>query len=471
MADEAPSAGLAPDSQLASQIKVQFTTRHPDIALPDNSAPILVPTNLRRYGLSTIVNHFLPAEKPIPLDFLINGAFLRSSIDAYLTEHGLSSETTLTLEYVRALVPPTHLTSFQHDNWVSSVDVLSQSSAISHDEELPRQGSERILSSSYDGLLRVWNTSAQVLATSISTSGGHAGPLKTAKFFSPAQIVSSGFDRTIRLWALSQDPDGLAANLTPQLELYGHRASVDALAVHARSTRVLSASADHSVGVWSLDASAPAAPTSLLPATSAKRRKTSAPSAPLRQAGPVALLKGHTAPVSSVIFAPNDATVAYSASQDHTVRTWDLPTRTLVDTRTTSHALLSLTSLPSLTLLAAGTSARHISLLDPRVSAQTTSALTLRGHGNAVVALDRDPVNEYGLLSGSHDGTCRLWDVRAGGEAVFVIQREGVQGKRVGGEGVKVFDVRWDREVGIVSAGEDRRVQINRGEGVGRGGN
>jgi hypothetical protein len=27
---------------------------------------------------------------------------------------------------------------------------------------------------------------------------------------------------------------------------------------------------------------------------------------------------------------------------------------------------------------------------------------------------------------------------------------------------VKVFGVRWDKEVGIVSAGEDKRIQINR---------
>jgi hypothetical protein len=33
------------------------------------------------------------------------------------------------------------------------------------------------------------------------------------------------------------------------------------------------------------------------------------------------------------------------------------------------------------------------------------------------------------------------------------------------GEGFKVFSVNWDKEVGIVSAGEDKRVQINRALG------
>jgi ribosome biogenesis protein YTM1 len=54
------------------------------------------------------------------------------------------------------------------------------------------------------------------------------------------------------------------------------------------------------------------------------------------------------------------------------------------------------------------------------------------------------------------------------GEAVYIIEREnGQKGKRpVGGEGVKVFGATWDKDVGIVSCGEDKHVQINRGTGV-----
>jgi ribosome biogenesis protein YTM1 len=101
--------------------------------------------------------------------------------------------------------------------------------------------------------------------------------------------------------------------------------------------------------------------------------------------------------------------------------------------------------------------------------------MTLRGHTNAVVTLSRDPENEFGLVSGSHDGTCRIWDVRGTkkgkdgivGESVYSIERESANGERkAAGEGVKVFGVCWDKKVGIVSAGEDRRLQINRGEGV-----
>ncbi|KAL8731349.1 MAG: hypothetical protein Q9166_003441 [cf. Caloplaca sp. 2 TL-2023] len=439
--------------------------------------------DFRRYALSSLVNTILENEKPVPFDFLINGAFLRTSLDDYLTQHAISSETTLNIEYVKAAIPPVHLASFEHDDWISSVDALSSTSPARRwvsqaDVQLP--GHERILSGSYDGLLRVWNMSAQAIATSPSAhDGDHVSSIKAAKFISPSQIASSGTDRTIRIWKYHETSNGLPAAISPQIELYGHKASVDAIAVHLPSNRLLSASADHSLCLWSTRKSdAPAVPESCLPANSfrsAKRRKIgSSVSTPRR--GALSSLKLHSAPVSSVIFAPNDPTVAYSTSWDHSLKTWDLPTSTAVDTRSTSHALLSLAALPNLNLVAAGTSARHITLIDPRASATSIVAMTLRGHTNAVVSLATDPNSTYGLASGSHDGTCRVWDVRSTktdkegrvGQSMYSIGRDSANSaSRASGDGVKVFGIVWDSDVGIISAGEDKRVQINRGKDIG----
>lgn len=443
------------------------------------------------------MNTLLQTPKPIPFEFLINGTFLRTSIEEYLSAHGLSPESTLTAEYVRATIPPSHLTSFQQDDWISSVDVLSTTSPAAQwagKTYIPSAGHERILSASYDGLLRVWNLSSDVLVTSSQSydNSDLPSPLKATRFISPSQIASSGLDRTVRLWKYGEEErNPSSATLTPSLILYGHKASVDYLAPHAPSARLLSASADHTIGLWSTKKSdSPPAPSSLLPtarvlAQNKRRKLNPGPSAPsdIPTRGPLAILKAHSAPASAAIFAPQDPTVAYSTSWDHTLRTWDLPSAVAVDTRTTAHALLSLAALSTVNLLAAGSAARHIALVDPRVSATTVAAMTLRGHTNAVVDLAPDPDSAYGLVSASHDGTCRVWDVRAGrsdkegrvGSSVFVIEREsgkdqdGVHGARVkkpGGEGRKVFAVRWDREVGIVSVGEDRRVQINRGKAV-----
>lgn len=428
------------------------------------------------------MNTILGNDKPVPFDFLINGIFLRSSLDDYLTQHAISSETTLKIEYVKAAIPPIHLASFEHDDWVSAVDILSTTSPAQRWSNPGGQmpGHERILSASYDGLLRVWNMSSQIIGTSPSAgNGGHRSSIKAAKFVSPSQIASSGTDRTVRLWKYQEASDDSPAVMSPHIELYGHKASVDSIAVHQPSSRLLSASADHTVCLWSTRKSdAPAVPDSSLPANSsrgAKRRKVG-PAIPTSQRGCLSTLKSHTAPVSSVIFAPNDPTVAYSAAWDHGLTTWDLPTSTPIETRSAAHALLSLAAMPHLNLVVAGTSARHITLIDPRASAINVVAMTLRGHTNAVVSLATDPNNTYGLASGSHDGTCRVWDVRSTktekegrvGQSMYSVGRESIGGEsRTSGDGVKVFGVLWDPDVGIVSAGEDKRVQINRGKGAG----
>ncbi|KAI5846493.1 WD40-repeat-containing domain protein [Morchella snyderi] len=441
-----------PTAPASAQVQVQFVTRHADIAVPP--APILVPAGLKRYGLSQIINHLLATPTPVPFDFLAAGAFLRTSLAAYLTQHGLSSESIITLEYVRAVVPPRFRAAFQHDDWVSAVHTLSAAPASA------ASAAPRILSASYDGIARVWDLSGQVLAE----APGHSAPLKAAKWTAGGTgLVTAGMDRTLRLWSYdtAAADDSSAVTITPLAELLGHKSTIEHLAVDPRSTHILSASADSTVGIWShTPAALPPAPAASLPPAPTKRRKTSTSAntaTAVPRYGPLGLLTGHTGPVAAVEFDGKDPTVAYSAGWDHTIRTWDLATHRLVDTRTTQHPVASMCVLPALSLLAAGSTARHITLHDPRAGASEVATSTLRGHTNCVAALCAGGDSEWMMASAGHDGTVRVWDVRAAGSgSVFVIRREGegVTGRE------KVFSVEWSG-VGIVSGGEDRRVQIN----------
>ena len=404
------------------------------------------------------------------MEFLINGQFLRTSLDEFLTRNGISAESTLNVEYVKALIPPLHVASYEQDDWISSVDVLSASSSAVQWTANRDSGisDARILTGGYDNVLRIWNMSNEVVAT----GSGHTQSVKAAKFFSPTQVASSSNDRTIRLWKYD-NPGVSSGSLDPTLELHGHKAFVDSLAVHGPTSRILSASQDNSVGLWSTKKSeAPAALEALLSTANKRRKLSNAKSVPQR--GPLSLLQGHSSPVSDVSFDEKDSTVGYSASEDHSVKTWDLTTSSCVDTRTTAQSLSSLCHLPDAGLLATGTVGHHITLIDPRASATTISAMTLRGHSQAVLSLARDPSSSYQIVSGSGDGTCRVWDIRSGrqesggagrvGDSVYVISRESAknQPRPVAGEGVKVFGVCWDRDVGIVSVGEDKKVQINK---------
>lgn len=419
----------------------------------------------------------LETSSPVPLDFLANGTFLRTSVEEYLASNGLSTETTLTLQYVRSLLPPVYEASFEHDEWVGALDLLSPTTGLGR----AAQGSapERVATASYDGLVRVWNPSGQTMAISgAARAGGHAQRLDAVRWLSPTQLASAGLDRKIVVWDYSEADDGASGTLKHNMELWGHDKAIGHLDVHSGSRRILSASSDGKVGLWSSSKrTAPQADPESLPSAHSVKKAKLADSGSTAQRGPLALMPMHDEPVTAAIFHPNDPTVAYSASKDHTVKTIDLTTQREVSRLTTMHPLLCATALPGSSLVAAGSSARHITLLDPREGAAATAAMTLRGHVNMVSSLAPSPENSHSLVSGSYDTTCRVWDLRSVrmansdegsgsvSEPVYTIGREWLKGKKLpaAGDGAKVLTVGWDKTWGIVSGGEDKKVQVNRG--------
>lgn len=439
------------------------------------------------------MNTLLSRDTPVPFEFLINGTFLRTSLDEYLTTHGISAETTLEVEYVRAQLPPSTAASYEHDDWVSAVDVLSGTSPAgglwASKQATLTNGEARILSASYDGLLRLWDLSGNIVATSpantAATSSGVTSIL-SAKFISPTTVVSAGFDARVRIWDYAET-NSASGTFAPRVDFHAHTHAVNALAVDGPTSRILSASADGTAALFSsiLTSSTPAAPANLLPRPVAKRRKivSSAPSN-VRTAGASQLLTGHTASVTSIIFAPRDASVAYTTSSDRTLRTWDLETGACVTTLTPCgpHTGLSaVAGMKALGLLAIGHVGRAVALVDPRaLGGQRSAQASLVGHKGAITGIAAAPEGkgEYGLVSSSLDGTCRVWDVRSTrsalegglgaeesgkvGEASYVVKRAALGGEQGGKGGGKVFGVVWDGEVGIVSGGEDGRVQIDR---------
>ncbi len=468
-------------SEAGSQVKVIFTTTDESIQLPDSKRQLLVPAELGRHGLTMLLNSeaMLHTPSTLSFDFLVNGAYLRTSLDKYLKDNGLSFETNLTLQYVRSVLPPRHAGTLEHDDWVSAVDVLSETSPAGLWAGSSFGGQDRILSASYDGLLRIWNTSSQLMATSPAVSAErYASSLKAAKFLSESKIASTGMDRTVRVWKYTEH-DRESGEIKPTLELYGHTGSVDALAVDGNSKRLLTASTDGSIGFWATTKdSAPEVDKALLPGASGSKRRKISSAVSAAQRGPLSMMRHHNSPATAVIFDPKDRTIGYSASQDHTLHTIDLTTSRVVSTVRKSNALFSLAAIPraSAPLLAVGTAERVIYLIDPRESTTTTSVMTLVGHKNLVSTLAAAPDNDYSLLSGSHDGTVKIWDLRdvrparvkdggvAGSvsEPVVTIKRN-VEPKKMAipGDGCKIFSVVWDQKLGIVSGSEDKKVQID----------
>ena len=251
-------------------------------------------------------------------------------------------------------------------------------------------GSKHIISGSYDGIVRTWDLSGNVQ----KQYSGHSGPIRAVKYISNTRLVSAGNDRTLRLWKTKNDNLKLTSQQQAQEDdddevniedgktlaiLEGHKAPVVSIDVSDNS-RILSASYDNSIGFWSIIYKEMTVvdpledinnPNNKISTAARKRRKLTMKDGTIRRRAPLSLLESHTAPVEQVIFDSTDNTVGYSVSQDHTIKTWDLVTARCIDTRTTSYSLLSIAQLSTLNLLACGSSARHITLHDPRVGASS----------------------------------------------------------------------------------------------------
>ncbi|GEQ71125.1 hypothetical protein JCM33374_g4806 [Metschnikowia sp. JCM 33374] len=422
-----------------AQVKVRFFTKEEDETLHASEAPLFVPTSLKRYGLSEVVNHLLEKEDAVPFDFLIDGVLLRSSLEEYLTKNGLSSEATLSIEYTRAVLPPSFLASYNDEDWVSSIDTINASSAAVASQRGATLFSPQILAGSYDGVVRTYNMSGQVEKQYV----GHSAPVRAVKWVYANRIVSAGNDRQVRLWktAGGQEEDDEKDVESPESAefartlaiLDAHKAPVVGLDVNQASHRILSAGSDGVVGFWStvpkemnivepyaVDASGAGASSS-----SKKRRRMAQKDSNVKHRAPLALLESHSQPVEAAIFDSHDSSVGYSVSQDHTIKTWDLVTSRCIDTRSTGYALLSVVQLPAVNLIASGSSARHINLHDPRTHAGATEMhiTKLSGHSNFVVDLAACPTKDTMFASASHDGTVKVWDVRAD-KAMYTITRE-----------------------------------------------
>ena len=461
-----------------NQIKIKFFTNEEDESLQVSDSPLYVPVTLKRFGLSEVVNHLLgnfqssedEDKKPIPFDFLIDGVLLRTSIEEYLTKHGLSNEAFLNLEYTRAILPPSFLASFNSDDWISSIDAINSNSKAVKSSQLTIS-QPKILSGSYDGIVRTYNMSGKVEKQYV----GHSAPIRSVKWITPTRIVSAGNDRQVRLWktsygegnAIDEDEDDEVEDGKTLAILEGHKAPVVDLSIDYTSNRILSAGYDHNVGFWStnykdMQTIQPLEyDSNVISSSSKKRRKMAVQDSTIRRRSPLQLLTGHSEPVEGVIFDSNDSTVGYSVSQDHTIKTWDLVTSRCVDTRTTGYSLLSVLQLPDVNLIATGSSARHINLHDPRMStnANEQTINKLVGHTNFVVGLTASPHNVNMFASSSHDGTVKVWDVRAE-KSLYTITRED------GSTNAKIFDVCWDSQIGIISGGEDKKLQINKGSDI-----
>ncbi|CAE6435988.1 unnamed protein product [Rhizoctonia solani] len=377
---------------------VVLTTRT-TYAIP--SSKYMIPTSWARYHLSQLINKVLSSTQPIPFDFLVNGELLTGSLAEWCSGHNVGEEETLEIEYIESVLPPEALSSQETDDWMTSISCHYKSF---------------FLTSSYDGCVRVHDSTQQPIATIL----GHNAPVSSACWVTDASdlsldreklIASSSLDHTLRLHRLSSLND---PSWTTLASLHLHTAPVSSVSASADGQYIVSAGWDGLVGIWSTvipeQNEVPEAEEVL---GRRKRRKVQDQSSNAVRKGPMSVLKSHVARVSKAIFdSLNDNKKAYSCGWDNTVRSWDVESGVCLNTVTLpDRAHLDLAMSQTGTAYVASAD-RSVSIIDFRLDGvqSTTKTLTHPSTPSCLVAHADSP---HHLLTGAHDGALRIWDIRS----------------------------------------------------------
>ncbi|KNE72790.1 hypothetical protein AMAG_17118 [Allomyces macrogynus ATCC 38327] len=443
-----------------AHVSVKFTTAQRDLAVPP--AAIRIPATFKRAALAEVVNHLLGrTDNPLPLDFLIDGTLLRSSLAAYLENHGLSAENELVLEYLVALPPPTPVAAFHADDWISAVAIASK---------------DRVVSAGYDGVVRVWDTTDGKTVSKHQVAAGVV-PLKAALVLPPSEeqdasvlrVAVAGMDQKVTIvdMAAKLETDGMAPP-RPICELAGHTGAIEALAHVPDLDQLFTASWDGSIKVFSTkhaDLSSGTAP----PAAKKARRDATPSTTPSLPTIPaLGSMYGHHGAVTALSSDAATRTL-FSGGHDHGVRVWDLSTHTTVQTMTCEKAVLALAYSSTSRLLASGHADPIVRLWDVRAKDSTLVRSRLAAHKNQVVSVAWAPNSAWLLSSASLDGTVKVLDVRSPGQPLHVVAPAVSVPKWQGGKDgekapvAKRLCVAWGEGM-VAAGGEDCELQVWRAE-------
>jgi len=200
------------------KVRVRLWTTHARYAVTD--APLAVPVNLGRYGLSEIVNHLLGTEaEPQPFDFIVNGTLVRGSLRKLFAEQRVSTEEVVAVEYVPAVSLSGESESVEVPAWVGCLDTRTDG---------------LVLAGCYDGQLQLINASTMEVAAACPA---HAEPIRGVTSWrmhpqkavanqGPLFVATASKDHTVKVWGV-RDPSGTKQAPAVVATLRGHINSVE----------------------------------------------------------------------------------------------------------------------------------------------------------------------------------------------------------------------------------------------------
>jgi ribosome biogenesis protein YTM1 len=403
--DNSSSSSDEEAEEIGEQIRVSFVldSSVPDRSLQVPSEPIAIPADLKRKGLSAVINHLLDRqdddsddekEQALPFDFIVANRLLRTGVEQAARRYGLSLEQAVKISYFPAQqAPEVSQQGEPEPDWIGTV-------AYENDF---------VYTGGYDGSIVIHDDALKTIAS----AQAHTGPIKclaTSRRENDNTVIATGsMDQTL----VTHSYDASSKVLEKQANFVdGHTSSIASVDFF-QNDKMVSGDWDGGLALWNF------VDTTESEEHAVKKRKTSSKSkrASVVSMQPLVKFQAHSSQISGVSWN-NDSKSLISGSWDHTLKVWDVERQESLLTLNGSRVISCLDVAHSSQVVATGHPDCTIRLWDVRTDSEAASSFVSDSslkpsHKAWISAVKWSPTDPYSLASTSHDGTLKIWDIRS----------------------------------------------------------
>lgn len=398
--------------QIRIQLKLSSLVKNKEYELSSTlkNTEIVVPSNIRRKGLSLLVNHLLSQEdedddeekekeEKTSFDFLLNNKLLRTSLEIATKRESIYNtyEECVLIEYFPSIQAPEE--DYQSDVFPDWISDMKYKDGI-------------LFCGCYDGSIKVFHKGSAAW----NSYNCHESGIKSVDCipFKEGMIVASGgLDHALKTHVYK---DG-SMTMTDCVEyVNGHCNTIESVALYQQSDTIILASGDWDGGLclWNV-------PTSNtdeeMEPTSKKSKPQTQSKSKTTKIQPTVSLQAHTTSISSIKFSNITPNQMITSSHDYSIKLWDIAQQDCLITLNGSRLISSFDTSTNSNVIVTTHPDSTVRLWDVKSSQEnnivnnTTSFKA--SHKGYVSDVQWSPSNPYIFATAGYDGTCKLWDIRS----------------------------------------------------------